>query len=126
TAFTWGGLTEERGHRLAALGVEPEAPPAPAPVTKGAAVGAGAKGPAAGKAGGKASAFDRGLTALTQYRERTGTVTVPRTHVEELPDGDDGTVEVKLGVWISNTKTRRAKLTPEQLDQLAALGLHWH
>ncbi|MEE1782666.1 helicase associated domain-containing protein, partial [Streptomyces sp. SP17BM10] len=46
-------------------------------------------------------------------------------HVEPVPDGDGGTVEVKLGVWISNTKTRRAKLTEEQLDQLAALGLHW-
>jgi hypothetical protein len=41
--------------------------------------------------------------------------------VEEL---DDGT-PIRLGVWITNTKTRRAKLTPQQLDQLAALGLDW-
>ncbi len=34
-------------------------------------------------------------------------MTVPRGHVEEIPDGD-ATVEVKLGVWISNTKIRRA------------------
>ncbi|WP_345680765.1 helicase [Yinghuangia aomiensis] len=32
-------------------------------------------------------------------------------------------VEVKLGGWITNTKSRRAKLTTEQLDQLAELGL---
>lgn len=86
---------------------------------------AAAKGAAVKKAGGKVSAFDRGLAALAQYRERTGSVTVPRADVEELTDGNGGTVEVKLGVWISNTKTRRAKLTDEQLDQLAALGLHW-
>ncbi|MGW3045981.1 helicase associated domain-containing protein [Kitasatospora sp. NPDC001159] len=74
------------------------------------------------------SAFDRGLTALAQYKARTGSVTVPKGHVEELDENgpDGGTVLVKLGVWISNTKTRRAKLTGEQLDQLTALGLHWH
>ncbi|MFJ2582904.1 helicase associated domain-containing protein [Kitasatospora aureofaciens] len=77
------------------------------------------------KAGGKVSAFDRGLAALGQYRERAGSVTVPRQHVEEIPDGDGGMVEVKLGVWISNTKSRRAKLTGEQLERLAALGLDW-
>jgi hypothetical protein len=32
---------------------------------------------------------------------------------------------VKLGIWISNTKTRRTKLTAEQLAALAELGLHW-
>jgi hypothetical protein len=56
-----------------------------------------------------------------QYKRREGTVTVPRGHAEELEDGS-----VKLGVWISNTKSRRAKLTPQQLDQLAQLGLDWH
>jgi hypothetical protein len=34
-------------------------------------------------------------------------------------------VPVKLGVWISNTKSRRAKLTQDQLAQLAGLGLDW-
>ncbi|MER7672304.1 helicase associated domain-containing protein [Kitasatospora sp. NPDC096128] len=53
-------------------------------------------------------------------------MTVPRQHIEEIRDSDDGAmVEVKLGAWISNTRTRRAKLTGEQLDQLAALGLDW-
>ncbi|WP_079146891.1 helicase [Streptomyces griseochromogenes] len=32
---------------------------------------------------------------------------------------------VKLGVFLSNTKSRRAKLTPERLAALAALGLEW-
>jgi hypothetical protein len=32
---------------------------------------------------------------------------------------------VKLGVWLTNTKTRRAKLTADKLAALAALGLDW-
>ncbi|WP_406424235.1 helicase associated domain-containing protein [Streptomyces sp. NBC_00873] len=32
---------------------------------------------------------------------------------------------VKLGVWISNTKTRRDKLTQEQRDALRELGMDW-
>ncbi|GGV01873.1 hypothetical protein GCM10010502_65650 [Kitasatospora aureofaciens] len=49
-------------------------------------------------------------------------MTVPRQHVEEIPDGDGGTVEVKLGLWISNTNSRRAKLAGEQLDQFVRSG----
>ncbi|MFF4838249.1 hypothetical protein [Streptomyces sp. NPDC001315] len=44
---------------------------------------------------------------------------VSRAHTETLPDGS----EIKLGVFLSNTKTRRAKLSTEQLQQLAGLGL---
>lgn len=32
---------------------------------------------------------------------------------------------VKLGVWVSNTKSRRDKLTADQLQRLADLGLEW-
>ncbi|MFJ9855351.1 hypothetical protein [Streptomyces sp. NPDC101150] len=32
---------------------------------------------------------------------------------------------MKLGVFLSNTKTRRAKLTADKLQQLAAPGLQW-
>ncbi len=64
------------------------------------------------------------MAALTQYKARTGTVTVPRGHVEELEIAG-GAVAVKLGVWISNTKSRRAKLTEAQLAALAELGLDW-
>ncbi|MFC8175242.1 hypothetical protein [Streptomyces sp. NPDC057325] len=38
-----------------------------------------------------------------------------------MPDG----TEVKLGVFLSNTKTRRAKLTVDKLAALASLGLEW-
>ncbi|MFI9275235.1 hypothetical protein ACIGXM_31665 [Kitasatospora sp. NPDC052896] len=39
--------------------------------------------------------------------------------------GGGDTVPVKLGVWISNTKTWRTKLTEAQLTALAELGLDW-
>ncbi|WP_413254223.1 helicase associated domain-containing protein [Streptomyces canus] len=66
-------------------------------------------------------AFERGIAALAQYKTREGQLTVPRGHVERLEDG----TEVRLGVWLTNTKTRRAKLTPERLQQLADIGLAW-
>ncbi|EFG03496.1 helicase (plasmid) [Streptomyces clavuligerus] len=55
---------------------------------------------------------------------------VPRGHTEVLedgwgPDGDGEKTEVRLGVWMSNTKTRRTGLTDDKLAILAALGLHW-
>jgi hypothetical protein len=51
---------------------------------------------------------------------------VPRGHSETITvDGQEEPVIVKLGVWISNTKTRRDKLTTDQLAQLAELGIEW-
>ncbi|MFJ9483113.1 hypothetical protein ACIRRI_50750 [Streptomyces mirabilis] len=38
-----------------------------------------------------------------------------------MPDGS----EVKLGVFLSNSKSRRAKLTVDKLAALAGLGLEW-
>ncbi|MDH6484002.1 hypothetical protein M2157_000001 [Streptomyces sp. SAI-127] len=32
---------------------------------------------------------------------------------------------IKLGVWTSNTRARRDKLTEEQLDALRELGMEW-
>ncbi|MFD7865223.1 Helicase associated domain protein [Streptomyces sp. NPDC059783] len=65
--------------------------------------------------------FDKGIAALGQYKARTDSVTVPRGHIEVLPDG----TEIKLGVWIMNQKTRRNKLTPDKLTALANHGLDW-
>ncbi|MEU1298722.1 hypothetical protein [Streptomyces shenzhenensis] len=62
------------------------------------------------------------MRPLHSTRERTGTVgPVRRSHIETLPDG----TEVKLGVFLSNTKTRRDKLNAGQLERLADLGLEW-
>ncbi|MEV7471335.1 Helicase associated domain protein, partial [Streptomyces kronopolitis] len=109
---TWAQLLPEQQERLTALGINAPVAPSPAP----AAVGT-AKGPRKAQ-----QAFQRGLTALTQWVEREGPDRpVPRKAVEILPDG----TETKLGIWYSNTKSRRGKLTAEQLDALRELGVDW-
>ncbi|MEV4975403.1 DEAD/DEAH box helicase [Streptomyces scopuliridis] len=113
---TWAQLSAEQQGRLTRLGVQPTEAPAPAPaatrVTKGL-----------GKA---QQAFQRGLAALAQWVEREGQRPVPRGHAEKISvDGETEPVAVKLGVWISNTRARRDKLTPEQLDALRRLGVQW-
>ncbi|WP_256107619.1 helicase associated domain-containing protein, partial [Streptomyces sp. ODS05-4] len=101
----WRGLAEGQRARLAGLGVAAPAPPraAAAPRRRGA------------------GAFERGVSALAQYRAREERLTVPRGHVEELADG----TRVRLGVWLSNTRARRSALTDDQRARLAGLGLEW-
>ncbi|MFJ7131022.1 Helicase associated domain protein [Streptomyces sp. NPDC098101] len=115
---TWAQLMPEQRERLTALGIQ-AAPPAPVPAP---AAGGTAKGP--GKA---QQAFQRGLTALAQWVEREGTDRpVPRGAVVEVAvDGEAEAVPVRLGVWISNTKTRRDKLDQEQRNALRELGIEW-
>ncbi|MFD3534189.1 hypothetical protein [Streptomyces sp. NPDC058664] len=64
---------------------------------------------------------------MTQWVEREGAHRpVPRAHGEEITvDGEAEPVTVKLGVWISHTKSRRNKLDQEQLAAIAALGVDW-
>ncbi|WP_331735253.1 Helicase associated domain protein (plasmid) [Streptomyces sp. NBC_01166] len=102
----WESLLPEQRQLLEGLGLTP-LPAAPARKTA----------PAAG-------AFERGVLALEQYKNRTGTVTVPRAHIETvIVDGKEH--PVKLGVFLTNSKTRRAKLAADKLAVLAALGLEW-
>ncbi|GGZ96992.1 DEAD/DEAH box helicase [Streptomyces bluensis] len=102
----WQTLTDGQRERLEQLGIVPLAPEPEEP-TKPSTT--------------PMSAFERGVAALAQYKAREGSVTVPRGHVERLEDG----TEVRLGVWLTNTKTRRAKLTDDKLTTLATLGLGW-
>ncbi|MBX7466518.1 Helicase associated domain protein [Streptomyces sp. NPDC056132] len=123
---TWAQLLPEQRERLEALGVQGAAlPVAVAPAELRPALAAALKGPKT--PGSKAeAAFQRGLAALTQWVEKEGQRAVPRSAVVEIAvDGKAEPVPVKLGVWISNTKSRRAKLTMEQLAALAALGMDW-
>ncbi|GDY68954.1 hypothetical protein SAV14893_083470 [Streptomyces avermitilis] len=46
---------------------------------------------------------------------------VPRAHVERLEDG----TEIRLGVFLSNSKSRRGKLSADKLAALAILGMEW-
>ncbi|MFJ3190992.1 DEAD/DEAH box helicase [Streptomyces halstedii] len=114
---TWAQLSADQQERLSKLGVQPAQAPSPA-----SAAARTTKGSSKAQA-----AFQRGLAALTQWVEREGVDRpVPRGHSEQIPvDGEPEPVTVKLGVWISNTKTRRDKLTPEQRNALWKLGVEW-
>lgn len=105
----WQALHDGQRERLEQLGITPLAPEPEAPAK-----------PSTTPVG----AFERGVAALAQYKARTGSVTVPRGHVETIViDGQEHTV--KLGVWVMNQKGRRSKLTTDRLAALAALGLEW-
>ncbi|MFW3477187.1 helicase associated domain-containing protein [Streptomyces microflavus] len=57
---------------------------------------------------------------------REGHQRVPGTHAEAIAvEGETTRVVVKLGVWISNTKSRRGKLTADQRGALTELGVEW-
>ncbi|MCC4320429.1 DEAD/DEAH box helicase [Streptomyces malaysiensis] len=109
---TWAQLSTEQRERLTTLGIKGAEAPSPAPATARAT---------------KEQAFQRGLAALTQWVEREGADRpVPRGASEQITvDGETEPLIVKLGVWVSNTKSRRNKLTTEQLDALRELGVEW-
>ncbi|WP_457518761.1 helicase associated domain-containing protein [Streptomyces sp. TE33382] len=107
----WEGLSGGQRERLVQLGIRPPQKPAAEAVAVKARPRRAGRGPRRSSGG---------LVALAQYAEREGTVVVPRGHVEELPDGP-----VKLGVWTSSTRSRRAGLSAEQREQLVALGVEW-
>ncbi|MFJ2851299.1 MULTISPECIES: DEAD/DEAH box helicase [Streptomyces] len=107
----WDTLLPEQRERLEALGLTRRTDTAPATTTT------------AGK-GGKGSAFERGITALAQFVQREGHLKVPRQHTETVViDGQEHAV--KAGVFLSNHKSRRARLSTEQREQFAALGVDW-
>ncbi|KFG71661.1 helicase [Streptomyces mutabilis] len=109
---TWASLSAAQQERLSELGIRPAEAPSPAPTAK--------------RATKAQQAFQRGLTALTQWVEREGHRPVPRGHSEEIAvRGEAEPVVVKLGVWVSNTRARRDKLAREQLDALRKLGMGW-
>lgn len=110
----WPELADEQRERLTALGVTPAERPAPALAAKNT------------ESPGKAAAFQRGVAALAQYVAREGHHRVPRGHTEEVAvRGEAKPMSVRLGVWISNTKSRRGRLTQEQRAVLTELGVEW-
>ncbi|WP_326658631.1 DEAD/DEAH box helicase [Streptomyces canus] len=107
----WQALHDGQRERLEQLGITP---PTPAPELEASAKPSTTP----------VSAFEKGVAALAQYKTREGSVTVPRAHVEAVViDGQEHSV--KLGVFLSNTKSRRGKLTADKLQSLANLGLDW-
>ncbi|MEU6366422.1 helicase associated domain-containing protein [Streptomyces sp. NPDC046931] len=112
-ANAWSELSEEQQRRLPALGMTPAERPTPAS-SKGAANAAGRP----------SAAFHRGLAALAQYIAREGHHRVPRTHTEEIAvEGHNH--GHRLGIWYSNLRSRRDKLTEPQRAALTELGVDW-
>ncbi|WP_228183938.1 DEAD/DEAH box helicase [Streptomyces anulatus] len=111
-------LMPEQRERLAKLGIPIAELPSPTP-----AAARTTKKPGPSKA---QAAFQRGLAALTQWKEQEGDRPVPRSAVVEVAvDGEAEPVPVKLGVWVSNTKSRKDRLDTDQLTALAKLGIDW-
>ncbi|MFB7534462.1 Helicase associated domain protein [Streptomyces sp. NPDC056178] len=110
-ARDWTRLNPEQQRRLGELGVGAAERPQKTPARSGTET----------RAAKNSDAFTRGITALRQYIQREGKTSVSRQHIEQLPDG----TTVKLGVFLSNQKNRRDRLTEDQLTALANLGLDW-
>ncbi|MEW2417899.1 Helicase associated domain protein [Streptomyces sp. NPDC046866] len=101
----WTELSPEQRARLTELGVS-----APEPA-------------ATPKSGGRAAAWERSVAAARAYLAREGTLSVvSRGHVEHVVH-DDQEHAVKLGVWLSNCRTRRASLPADRVAVLAELGV---
>ncbi|WNI27351.1 helicase associated domain-containing protein [Streptomyces sp. ITFR-16] len=116
-ARDWARPNPEQQRRLGELGVRAATVRVrKAPVPAGTKTGA-AKG---------SDAFTRGVAALRQYIQREGKTVVPREHTKVLVEAGSGTeTAVRLGVWVSNQKSRRDRLDTTQLAALANLGLEW-
>ncbi|MFF3691615.1 Helicase associated domain protein [Streptomyces sp. NPDC002187] len=68
----------------------------------------------------RAEMWAANLTAARQYAQREGHLDVPRSHIETI----DGTSQA-LGVFIANSRARKAKLAPERVDELTEIGMRW-
>ncbi|SCK54201.1 Helicase associated domain-containing protein [Streptomyces sp. ScaeMP-e48] len=115
-------LMPEQRQRLAKRGIKAAELPEPAVLAPPRTTKGPGKGPSKAQ-----QAFERGLAALAQWVEREGADRpVPRGHSEIIAvDGGAEPAVVKLGVWISNTKSRRDRLDTDQLAALTKLGMDW-
>ncbi|WP_406865213.1 helicase associated domain-containing protein [Streptomyces solicamelliae] len=68
----------------------------------------------------RAQVWAANVAAARQYQQREGHLEVPHRHVEEV----DGT-GYALGVFIANSRSRRARLAPERVGELSELGMRW-
>jgi superfamily II DNA or RNA helicase len=73
----------------------------------------------------------RNLAAAAQYYRRTGNLDVPRGHRETLvlddPGSPDGrtVVDISLGLFVANSRTRKATIPAERRQRLTELGMRW-
>ncbi|MGX5215025.1 Helicase associated domain protein [Streptomyces violaceus] len=85
----------------------------------------------------QADKWARNYTAARQFYEREGHLRVPRKHIETIAvasggcgrNGESGAaqevMELRLGAWIGNQRSRAATLSPERVEQLSRIGMCW-
>ena len=69
----------------------------------------------------------RNLLAAAQYRAREGHLNPPRTHKETivLDDGTGAEVILGLGLFLENSRRRKADIPPVRAARLTELGMRW-
>ncbi|MFE3247253.1 Helicase associated domain protein [Streptomyces sp. NPDC059209] len=63
--------------------------------------------------------------AAKQYYQREGHLRVPRKHIERIISENQEEHQLRLGAWINNQHSRATTLTPERVEQLSTIGMHW-
>ncbi|MFD8484099.1 Helicase associated domain protein [Kitasatospora sp. NPDC059673] len=116
---SWAQLAEEQQDLLLALGIEEDQELAAEAAAKAEKATRPVKG--------RADRFAQHLEALHAFARREGHVRVPRQHKEpvEAAEGSEEPVLLGLGAWLSNQRSRRAKLTAQQLVALGRAGVEW-
>ena len=59
--------------------------------------------------------WEQQFAALKRYKKRFGHCRVPNTYKKNMP----------LALWVGNIRSRKDRLSPEQVARLDALGFHW-
>lgn len=63
--------------------------------------------------------------AAKQFYEWEGHLIVPCKQVETLLSEEGWELQFRLGVWISNQRSRAASLSPGRMDKLSRIGMRW-
>jgi len=70
-------------------------------------------------------AFAIALDAATAYRARAGHLEVPRGHVGTVVAADGWPEDVRIGVWVTTTRSRRTKSPAERIAASDEIGMRW-
>ena len=62
------------------------------------------------------SLWEEGFSALSEYQKTEGHCRVPKDHSVN---------DLKLGIWVQNQRSKKSRLTPEQIRRLESLGFSW-
>lgn len=67
----------------------------------------------------------RNLAAATAFQAREGHLNVPRSHKETITLDDGTAVDISLGLFLTNSRTRKAGIPAERAQALTELGMRW-